>query len=770
MKNQLRLMISIVILILFFQPALYAQDNYSLSGKVTNINGKGVAMTTIVIKADTLNYGGSANKNGEYNVEFGKTDSITVIFSCVGYDSKTIKLRVTGKEMTQNVVLEDKGVALENVEVNGNSYEKKFDKLVYLPSKKQVNAANSGVGLLANLMIPLLDVNRITKTISAINNAKVSLYIDGRDASQDEVEQLRPKDVQKVEFYEHPYGRFSGKEMVVNYILKHYEYGGYVDVRERTSFIYPTGDYSGELNIDHKKMNYIIYGGTGFTRDKGSHGINKSIFNFPDNPFERETRYGDGLTKTLNDFGVLRATYDSEKLSIKGMAGLMWSETPDAYSHSSQAFTPAVDNATKTYSESYDKSVQPFGHMYLIWELPKKNYITSKADYSFTKNNYRRFYTDYTPNNDITSNVNEWVNTASGEIEYTKDWGKGSNLDVSIYEKYGYSHSNYTGTTLSKQTLMSSATILSADYSCRIANKVFTNLGLSTDYSYYKVNDKKIESKPYLRPSLAMSYSINDENQLSFTCNYINSSPSTTINNAAEQRVDKYTLMRGNPNLDVMHYWIGNISYGFYKKNWNSVLMLSYFSTHDMAKEYYFPENGMMVNTSVSDGNFHSFQYILSNTIYLLGKNMQLKFGAKLMQGMINGDLYAYHDHYYSWWTSLLYMTGRFSVSAYYDSRSKMVVSTPETNFNSPDYGLSVTYGHKNLYIEAGCRNIFDKNFYKRSMLTTPYYSYDNRSYSKSENQQVYVSASYNFDFGREIEKISIGLGHDTNSSILRPK
>jgi hypothetical protein len=757
--------------IVFLQQLAMAQSNTNrLSGKVTNLLGNGVAMATIVVKADTLNYGGSANKKGEYDVEYGKADSITVIFSCVGYESKTIRLRVTGKEMNQNVVLEDKGVALEGVEVTGNAYERKFNKLVYLPSKKQINAANSGVGLLANLMIPLLDVNRITKTISAVNSAKVSLCIDGKDATQDEVERLRPKDVQRVEFYQHPYGRFAGKEMVVDYILKHYEYGGYVDARERTSFIYPSGDYTGLLSIDHKKMNYVVYAGSGFASDKGSHGINKSVFNFPDNPFERETKYGDGLTNAIYDFGLFAAKYRSDKLYVNWTSSLMWKDTPDAYSHTSQTFTPAIDNATKTYNETYQKNIQPSTYVYIIWTMPRNQSITSSIDYSFSKNNYRRFYTDYTPFSNITSDVKEWVNSATGKIEYLKGWKNNSSLKLSFYESYEYNHSHYDGTTQSNQVLRHSETVLNSFYNCTIANRLMTNIGLSTDFSYYKVNDEKMHSKPYLRPSLSLSYNINKESEASIDCSYINSSPNSSLNNGAEQHVDKYTLMRGNPNLDVMHYWLCNFSYNFYKKNWNTVFMIRYFSTHDMAKEYYFPENGMMVDTSISDGNFHSFQYILNNTLYLLNRDMQIKFGAKLMQGVVNGNLYAFHDHYYSWWTEMLYMFGSFSVSAYYNSKSKMVNSSPETTYRSPDYGLSATYSLKNLYVEVGCRNIFNKNIYNGSILSTPYYSYDNRSYSKSNNQQVYVSLSYNFDFGRKIGKTYMGMDtNKINTSILRP-
>ena len=128
---------------MFAQFAMAQNDINSLSGKVTDINGKSVPMASIVIKADTLNYGGSANKKGEYDVFFGRADSITVVFSCVGYDSKAIRLRVTGREMTQDVVLQDKGKELEGVEVTGNAYEKTLGKLVYLPNKKHNCSGNS---------------------------------------------------------------------------------------------------------------------------------------------------------------------------------------------------------------------------------------------------------------------------------------------------------------------------------------------------------------------------------------------------------------------------------------------------------------------------------------------------------------------------------------------------------------------------------------------------------------------------------------------------
>jgi hypothetical protein len=755
--------------IVLLQQLAMAQSNTNrLSGKVTNVLGNGVAMATIVVKADTLNYGGSANKKGEYDVVYGKADSITVIFSCVGYESKTIRLRVNRKDMRQNVMLDEKNVELEGVEVEGQSYIRKLDRIIYLPSRKQVNAANSGVGLLANLMIPMLNVNKITKSISSVEGSKVSLCIDGRDVGQDEVEQLRPKDIQRVDFYDHPTGQFAGKKLVVNYIVKHYDYGGYVDLRGRTSFISQNGAYSSQLNLNHKKMTYTLLLGTGYLRDKGSYSLNKSMFNFIDNPFERDNYTKNALTKQLSDYAVFRTVYSGKVHSLSITCGLLWNETPDCYSDITQSFNPQVDTSTKALSKSYDKTLQPYMNFFWGITLPKMQFIWTSGAYIFADSRHNSDYTDYTDAGTAVSNVHEYNNSFSIGTKYLKYHTNGNYFMAAIYEVYRNSRDKYSGSTASRQSLISSETMFDMGYSFNLFHKVTISPMLSTVYNYYEINDEVSKSKSYLRPSLSMTYFVNKKSNLSLTWSYYNSGQSMVLLNGADVLINRYEMLRGNPNLGMMHYMEGRLTYSLYLKNWCPVLFVNYFSTRNMAKDYYYPENGIMVKQFVTDGNFHSFHYSFANTIYLLKKNLQLQVDLNIFQQMVNGKLYSLHDHSFAWSSKLSYFLGAFSVFAYYDSRLRHVDSTPTIISTSPDYGLSATYSHKNLYVEIGCRDIFNKDLYNRTMLSTPYYSYENRSYSKSSNQQFYVSLSYNFDFGRKISKSKLNVEESNRSSILR--
>ena len=77
----------------------------------------------------------------------------------------------------------------------------------------------------------------------------------------------RPKDVIRVEYYSNATDKFPNEENVVNFIIRKYESGGYVDVRTETSFLNEKGDYKAIVSVDRKKMNYTVQIGTNYQHD-----------------------------------------------------------------------------------------------------------------------------------------------------------------------------------------------------------------------------------------------------------------------------------------------------------------------------------------------------------------------------------------------------------------------------------------------------------------------------------------------------------------------
>ena len=93
---------------------------------------------------------------------------------------------------------------LGGVTVEGRTAIQKGDHTAYMPTQRQVDAANSGIGLLANMMIPKLTVDRVSGTVKNANNTAPTIYIDNRKTDAAEANRLRPKDIVRVEYYDGP--------------------------------------------------------------------------------------------------------------------------------------------------------------------------------------------------------------------------------------------------------------------------------------------------------------------------------------------------------------------------------------------------------------------------------------------------------------------------------------------------------------------------------------------------------------------------------------
>lgn len=102
---------------------------------------------------------------------------------------------------------------------------RKADMDVYRPSKSAVEHSANGVQLLRNLMIPTLAVNDALGTISAAGES-VQLRINGRQASVDQIRNLLPSTIRRVEWITAPGLRYNGASYVLNFIVANPTLGG----------------------------------------------------------------------------------------------------------------------------------------------------------------------------------------------------------------------------------------------------------------------------------------------------------------------------------------------------------------------------------------------------------------------------------------------------------------------------------------------------------------------------------------------------------------
>ncbi len=198
MKNK------ICLLIASFSFVSVYSANHKVTGSIKDIVQNSIPAATIRILAPDSSFvkGSVTNEKGEFCLDNIKKGKYILSASCIGYTNRFLDFEMPDRDYeVPTVILEENNVILEGVTVTGASVIQKKDHLLIIPDKQQVKHAYTGYGLLYNLMIPGITVERRQKTVST-SRGQATLYINGVKADFREVQNLRPKDIERIEFFE----------------------------------------------------------------------------------------------------------------------------------------------------------------------------------------------------------------------------------------------------------------------------------------------------------------------------------------------------------------------------------------------------------------------------------------------------------------------------------------------------------------------------------------------------------------------------------------
>lgn len=741
-----------------------------LIGRIVDNNNQPVIYANVALLncADTTSFitGGVSNEAGQFVIPC-KDERVRVRITCVGYN--TIYRTMTVGDIG-TIRMRPSSYILKNVIVKGDNVIKKEDRTIYLPTKKQVNASNSGIGLLFYLMIPQLNVDKINKSILSNDNKSVTLCINDREAQISEVNQLRPRDIARVEFLNYPTtGIYAGDRAVVNFVMKKYDTGGYVDARSMNAAIFSTGSFDTKLNIDNKKFNYTVLAGTSYEDDRKSGNDLTETYNFEGNSIVRNEQYVSGKYKDNMHYGLGRAEYNNKSVHLWGECGFVWDQDPLCRGTYNTSYQPQLFASSVTTNEQSTRTAKPYIQISGSKMFSENERLASSISYSYSHNDYNRTYTENTFS-PIISNSKEDYHDINAIVDYSNSFKHRNNIRIVAAEFFKKSIGDYSGSNSSHQNLMTSELLAIARYNHGFGPKLNIMWRLGFDYTIYKLNqnDKKTFFNP--RANTAINYSINKKSSLSFSIDYGNSFPQLSFTSEVQQKVNPLMTLKGNPDLKIMKFLGYDLNYdltlGIYNFNAYSHLLSSFHNTDDL----YYEDNGNMIHTYTNACNYFSFYHGISNTVYLLNKSLQIQAGLSLSQTFIT-KLYTNHENWFTGNMRVTYMTGNFSFGANYSSKSKMISTCAPTGYteSNNNYSLWASYSNKGFFVEAGTSRPFG-NDYVRSWFDYGKYSFERKNYSDSYGPYVYVQLSYTFDFGRKINKNGVEIDRSTNSGMLHPQ
>lgn len=674
-------------------------------------------------------------------------------------------LLVTTNAFSQNVndsIFQKDGGNLGEVVVKGRSYIRQSDRVIIVPNKLDTKHSYTGYDLLYNLMIPGMDVDRNSGTVNAMGGT-ATLYINGVKADYRDIQNLKPKEVVKIEYLESPSGKYSGDIASINFIVKTYQYGGYVALDGTQTIGYLKGDYNVASKLSHGKTSYTLFAGHTMQEYDNNKNHETEDFLFSDYSLTRNNNIADEHIEKNQQYTQFNVLNQNDKRTLQAKFSFVRSASPENSLQSLLTYSSLYDNSS-SLSSSNDQSITPSIEFYGGFNPKKNHWMEIRIGGSYSNNRYNREYTagDY----NALSNVREDLLSIPAMIKYSMPLKNGSSLSASLMNLYNSSNSDYYGTNASWQHLWTNETLFFLYYNWQISKKISLNNRAGFSYEVYRLhgNDKVSHFSPRLNTMLG--YNISQNQQLYASLAIGNSYPVISMLNSAEQSVDMLHVKRGNPLLDNAFLYSYSVMYNLQMGRFRFLGKAGAENSINLSMPTYCVENDKIVETYYSEDNYRHYEFCIDlsyRPIDALNMRVYGNYDIYKITGTneLKRDQFSFGCYANYYWKD-------FSLNLSGKTKQRKMVGKCLVEVIDPTYNVSIGWHHGNWYAELGANNFFTRNHEYRTEIISDAYRKTSYLYNRTDQQSAYVKLAYSFDFGKKTNRDYKNVNTEINSAILR--
>lgn len=645
----------------------------------------------------------------------------------------------------------------------------------YYPDRNTKRTAQNAIELLDRMAIPQISINPVAGSVETPSGESVSIYIDMEQASQEEMDALRPEDVKKVEYLAFPTDpRYNHDKYVINITLRHYDYGGYAKISGTGNVMAGSGSGLAYTRMSYRHMTYDL-NVTDKYIDRNNSGTEQTqVFRFP-----RNNDVVDEITRSnLLDYGrfrqnqlgtTFRAKYASDKAMISNTVSFTAKRTPNNDSRGSLIFSNG-DFENQTYSNTSNSTyIYPRWKGSYFFNLDKgfKLNILPSMLYQHTKS-HRKYESKETS---IVTDAIEKAVTAELQFQLNKTFGKYHTVDINLLGIYYYNKVDYTGNTVASPVFNQFAYGGMLGYSFnkdRFYGQIIGAIaGESNEISGVRVNS--------IIPvfNLNVQYAINNKNSIVVT-SYYNVNPVEAADKTPNYIQENELLYKtGNLHLKNSPLSSASIDYTWLPNNKFSISANSgWFQRFNRIVLVFTPDgpDGLMLRSLENNGDYQDFYVGTSISAKLLKRSLVLKVAPRMCFEKTTG-LYTDHANYLSLSFSATYYLDKFYFSAYYSTASRRLVeySLNETSIKrKPYYRIKAGWSNGRWNLSASAVNIFRRNWVEStSSLKSVWFDQFTTEYGASSHRYVGITASYTFGFGKKVKRGDEIQNSDEGSSAI---
>lgn len=734
-----------------------------LSSNALNIKGRVIDLSTStpldyasvdLLTPDSVYVGGTqTNAEGIFNLvgQF-ENKSFLLKVSFLGYNTTFVRIdNLTRDVDLGDILLSEESKMLDEITVTGQRIINKVDKQIVFPDRLQVESSVNAFDLLGNMNLSRLIVDLVNRDVK-IGRENVQMRINGVRATVQEVSGLRAKDIAHVEYYDDPGVRFGneGVGAVIDFIVrKKRDSGGYVSIDARNSPYVGFGDDIVIAKFNHKKSEFSFLYYAGFRNYDKVWNENFQSFVFPDKTIVMEQ---DGIKKPtdmlVQHFVLSYNLTTPEKYVLNIGLGYYpyYATRTNAYNMN----YPDMDRETLTNSYSKNSNKMPVLDIFFKYHLKNKQSLTfnSVGTYIYTDNK-----SDYTESDDNTifTDIHNMVEgnkySLITEALYNNEFDKVT-FSAGIKHTQGYANNEYTGNNPFVSNMNNADSYVFAQLYGKFGSKVTYSLGLGAARVWFKEGENKVTFHT-LRPSLRLSYKVNNSFDLRYTFNVRTSTPSLGQLSNVEQQIDSYQINRGNPDLKAYNRYSNAINMNYNKGIINAGTELTYTYSDNPFFVTYHIGGDKVIGLPENHRSFHNFMWRANVNLQLIKDIWSIGGWYELFRSFSNTNT---TQHRYTGLNGRItsnFMYKKFNLNAVFGFRPS------ELRGETIEYGgdfrsLEVGYKHKEAKISLGMLYLFGDSSstgVKNMSNVAPSKSW---SYISDLGNMVYLRFSWNISFGRK--------------------